>query len=82
MRRPTPRVTINLTGVAYHIYVTILKHANFGWMSKFVSEQLLEHYYKDTEKKVLEEVRKEKEAKANKLGKELEQIARRLKKLK
>ena len=82
MRQPNKRVTINLNEVAFAIYKKLLRHKNFGWMSKWVSDQLVEHYYKDFEATILKEILLEKTKERNKMDDEIVRLAKQIKKVK
>ena len=73
------RTSANLNDIAFIIYTKINKLRPYGWFSRFVSEQLVEHYYKDFEKKINIEYLCEITKERNKLDKEIQQIQKKIK---
>ncbi len=71
-----------LNTVSYSIYKRLLIHKQYGWLSDFVSKQIIDHYAKDFEKKVLTEQLVETTKQRNKLDKEIEALAKKIKCLK
>lgn len=81
MRQPSRKPTVYLGDMAFVVYKKLLAHKPYGWLSKFVSEQLTEHYGKDFESVVLTELINKKSKERNKLEVEMDRIVKRLKKL-
>lgn len=75
-------VSASLSDLGRVIYKKLNKLRHKGWFSKFVSEQLIDHYGKEFEKKINTEYLVELQVKRNKLEKEIDQVVKKLKRLK
>lgn len=83
MKRQKPRiVSANLSELAMVIYENLNKIRNKGWFSEWVSEKLIRDFAKDFEKKALTWLLNDRQGKRDKLEKEIEQIANKIKKVK
>ena len=75
-------VSASLSDLARVIYKKLNKVRHKGWFSRFVSEQLVEHFSKNFEKKILTENLVEITKNRNKLEKQISQVVKKLKKWK
>ena len=75
-------VSASLSDLGRVIYKKLNKLRPKGWFSRFVSEQLVEHYGKDFEKKINTEYLVELQVKRNRLEKEIDKVVKKLKRLK
>ncbi len=82
MKQKSRRTSANLSEIAFIIYSKLERVRPYGWFSKFVSDKLVEHYYKDFEKKILTEHLVELQQKRNKFDEECKKIVKKLKRLK
>lgn len=82
MRQPSRRITVYLGDISFPIYKKLIRWKEYGWFSKFVSEQMIEHYGKNFEEKVLTELLNDKQRQRDKLEKEMDMIQKKLTKVK
>ena len=77
--KPTQNVSAHLNEIATIIYKRLEKlNRKKGWFSKWISEKLIEHYYKDMESIILKELMLTKQKERDKIEREIEDIAKRL----
>lgn len=81
MKRLNNRPTVNLSQIAFSVYKKVIPNKQYGWFSKFVSEQLIEHYGKSFEKKIIVERLVQVQDERDKLEKEIEKLGKRLEKI-
>jgi len=80
-KNKTTIVSANLTDLAIILYHKVNRIRPKGWFSKFVSEKLVEQYYKDFEKTILVEELNKKTKNRNILDVEIQKIGKRIKKI-
>ena len=75
------KTSVHLTDMAYLIWKKLTRARPTGWFSKWVSEELINHYGRNFERKVLTELLVELQAKRDKLEKEIYKVANQIKKI-
>jgi hypothetical protein len=81
MNKKFPTTTVSLSKIATILKNSLDKTRPYGWFSKFVSEQLIEHYGRNFEEKVLVHALVEKQNKRDALEKEIGHLGDRLEKI-